>query len=362
MKSLIISSIFFLISFILFSTCSKESNPVVAPTEKNENVALEKKNKWPEKIYDSTYGEIVMDYNVITPTAYPCGVKDTYGWGRDHFEPKAGKLVGVWPYEYTLANLTTLRTKWGYSHIFFGYDFDNSKWNIVTSAGYTLDKIMISVGQIADANRASLISQRGNAYAYYVGEPADQNHSMGGVRSALNQYGYTSLFVIDGYKRTYGLDYAVQMSDKVLFSSYHHWWETLPGVWVSLPYNLDQRSDWSDMKNRYGNKFSMSWINTSEISEFYNLFGHAANLGLNGVWIYGYMYEEDEIYYPNPHYNDQWENISNAAFYSGFLRKFEQYFCIEWHCNYGCDCDRSDPDVWYIYKIWPLGSTREVFP
>ena len=30
-------------------------------------------------------------------------------------------------------------------------------------------------------------------------------------------------------------------------------------------------------------KFSMSWINTKEITEFDDLFGHAKNLSLNGV-------------------------------------------------------------------------------
>lgn len=361
MKPLLISLTFFLLSFIIFSTCSDENNSVAPTSEKNENISLEKKkNKWPAVIYDSTYGEIVMDYSVITPMAGPCGYKTTYGWATHHFEPKPGKLVGVWPYEFTLANLTTLRTKWGYSHLFFGYDYDNSKWNTAISAGYTLDKIMIAITGIQDAQRASFISYRGNAYAYYVGEPADQNHSMGGVRSALNQFGYTSLFVIDGYKRTYALDYAVQTSDKVLFSSYQHWYEILPGVWVSWPENYDQRSDWSDMRSRYGNKFSMSWINTSEISEFYNLFGHASNLRLNGIWIYGFLQDNGQ---PTPHYNDQWENISNAAWYSGFLLKFVQDLKITWKCTLQdpCDCDPSDPDAgWYIYNIQPTGSIREI--
>ena len=360
MKPLIISSLFFIISFVLFSTCSKESNPVVTPTEKNETTSLDKKKKkWPAVIYDSTYGEIVMDYDVVTPTAMPCGIKDTYGWGLDHFEPKPGKIIGVWPYEFTQQNLSTLRTKWGYSYLFFGFSYDDNKWNTAIAAGFSLDKIMIAVTDIPDAQRFNLISYRGNAYAYYVGEPADQNHSMGGVTTALNELGFSSAFIIDGYKRTYALDYAVETSDMVLFSSYHHWYELLPGVWVSWPYDEDQRPDWTDMKNRYGNKFSMSWINTSEISEFGYLFGHAANLGLNGIWIYGYLQENGQ---PTPHYNDQWFNISHAAFYSGFLRKFEGYYCIEWHCDYGCECDPDNPDDWYIYRVWPLGSTREVFP
>ena len=119
MKPLIISSVFFIISFVLFSTCSKESNPVVAPTEKNENTTLEKKkNKWPAVIYDSTYGEIVMDYNVITPMAAPCGEKQTYGWGFDHYEPQSGKALGIWPNHNTGPDQwIEYRTKWGFTQM-----------------------------------------------------------------------------------------------------------------------------------------------------------------------------------------------------------------------------------------------------
>jgi len=52
-----------------------------------------------------------MDYSVIIPMAGPCGEKVTYGYTLHHFEPKQGKIVGVWPYEFTLSNLTNLRTK-----------------------------------------------------------------------------------------------------------------------------------------------------------------------------------------------------------------------------------------------------------
>ena len=78
------------------------------------------------------------------------------------------------------------------------------------------------------------------------------------------------------------------------------------------------------MKNRYGSKFSMTWINTSEISEFDVLFGHAQNLGLNTVWIYSL----------DSHQYDQFEYISNAAYYHGFLRRFLR----KWREKYRCNC------------------------
>ena len=87
-----------------------------------------------------------------------------------------------------------------------------------------------------------------------------------------------------------------------MFSSDEHWYKVnLPGCYTNMGWgedyenymwwagDYDQRPDWSDMKTRYGSsKFSMTWINTKEITEFDDLFGHAKNLGLNGVWVYGY--------------------------------------------------------------------------
>lgn len=45
MKPLIVSLVFFLISFVLFSTCSKDSNPVVTQNKESENTSLEKKEE-----------------------------------------------------------------------------------------------------------------------------------------------------------------------------------------------------------------------------------------------------------------------------------------------------------------------------
>ncbi len=69
-------------------------------------------------------------------------------------------------------------------------------------------------------------------------------------------------------------------------------------------------------------KFSMTWINTDEITEFDNLYGHAKNLGLNAVWIYG-SWNNVQPPAPVTNYNDQWYNISYAAWHQGFLRGFE---------------------------------------
>ncbi|NWF88681.1 MAG: hypothetical protein HXY50_04370, partial [Ignavibacteriaceae bacterium] len=59
----------------------------------------------------------------------------------------------------------------------------------------------------------------------------------------------------------------------------------------------------------------------------------------------------------------EFEKIGNAAWYSGWLKKFVQDIKITWRCTLQnpCDCDPSDPDAgWYIYSIIPTGSIREI--
>jgi len=307
--------------------------------------------------YDTIFSEIEIDSSYV-PDGPDCAYIQ-HGWITHHYEPKDGKYVGVCPLENTFSNFSELRNKWGYSKLYID-PYQNIYDNAI-AAGYTLNDILISLTGIPDNQRAGKITQFGNAYAYYIGEPADQNHSMGGIRNALISNGFTSLFVIDGYKRTYGLNVCVEQADKVLFSSYHHWYELLSGVWVSWPYNSDQRPDWSDMKNRYGSKFSMTWINTKEIEEFDVLFGHAQNLGLIAVWIYG-AWDDTTPPQPVPHYNDQWENISYAAWKHGFLRRWVQDVTITWRCSLpNCSCNPSCfPNDYYISNV-SYGTIQEVF-
>ena len=271
-----------------------------------------------------------------------------YYWRVDHYEPKPGKIVGVWAQNYSVSNLKTLRNKWGYSYILVSGSVQ-SQFDNANSSGYALNQIMINLGEVADNDRYNVISNFGNAYAYYVGEPLVYNRSMGVIRQALNDLNFNSLFVFDGYKRTDDFDSYVALTDKVLFSSYKHWWEIpLTHIWVSVPYDKDQRPDWSDMKNRYGSKFSMTWINTKEITEFDDLFGHAKNLGLTGVWIFGNL-------------SNNYGNISDAAYNQGFLRRFERKWFDVYQCTCinGCSGFPPEDPCWTVIRTESTGTIEE---
>lgn len=298
-----------------------------------------------------------MDYNVITPMAGPCGEKVTYGYALHHFEPKPGKIVGVWPYEFTLTNLTNLRNKWGYSGIFV--QPNQIQYDIALSAGFSTSNMMINIGFMTNYEQYINAVNSFNARYYYIGEAIE--HSCFGNGNLLHRlyhpnelyeistYIHThpnrqsSFFVSDGYKQCAHLDVLTYYVDIIMYSSYSDWYRPF----LATPYftnmswgpfvenafwegNYDQRSSWSDMKSRYGNKFKQTWINTSELTEFGNLFGHATNLGLSEVWIYGFLQEKGQ---PTPHYNTQWENISNSAWFSGWLKKFVQDVKITWRCS-----------------------------
>lgn len=341
MKPLIISSIFFIISFVLFSTCSNDSNPVITPSEKNENAALEKKkNKWPAVIYDSTYGEIVMDYSVITPMAAPCGTKQTYGWGLDHYEPQSGKTLGIWPNHNTgPTQWTEYRTKWGFKQML------TTNTTYGEMGGYSKSNCLVTIPNFSTYQSAILNSDSCN---YYVDEPFEQERfSMAQLLTVayfLNTYRPYSQLYISSYSPPewvyyYVLDHTnntLMMSDK---------------------YEGDQRSMWSTFRNHYGTLNPANWIHTNtDLYEFSQLIGHANNLGINSLW---FFIADDGGHPANV------PSFCYSAWQNGWLRKFEQYFRIEWRCTLQdpCDCDPSDPDAgWYIYQIWPTGAYREVFP
>ncbi|OGU60920.1 MAG: hypothetical protein A2315_06165 [Ignavibacteria bacterium RIFOXYB2_FULL_35_12] len=266
---------------------------------------------------------------------------------------------------------------------------DQTQYNIALNAGFSASNMMLSVGFITNYEQYIGAVNNYNAKYYYVGEAVEHSclgnanlkhrlyhpNELYEIGTYIHATRPGSYFVSDGYKRCYHLDVLSYYVDILMYSSYINWYQPF----IAIPCNpnmnwgppmenafvegsSDQRSSWSVMKSRYGNKFRQSWINTSELTEFGSLFGHATNLGLSEVWIYGFKQENGQ---PTPHYNTQWENISNSGWFYGWLRKFVQDVKITWRCTYSnpCACDPSDPDDgWYIYNIQPTGSIREIFP
>ncbi|HEX2983520.1 MAG TPA: hypothetical protein VHO28_08270 [Ignavibacteriales bacterium] len=310
---------------------------------------------------------------IIEPQAQLCGTKTTYGWGVDHFEPMAGKLVGIWPEDgyHSSEHLLLYKNKWGYLGLVLGAD--SYEYNEALQAGYLSGNLMLNISYPAEWSIDNF-----NAGRYNAGEAIDHacNGNAGKTLysdiqlTQMMNYVHTrrpnSVFVIDSYKRCQHMLSAYELTDRIMCSAYNHWYE-IPGFcnpnmswgpsaeWYNfVEGGIDQRSDWSDMRNYFGIKFSSTWINTYELSEFGDLFGYASNLGLSEIWIYA----------RDVHQTDQFENISLAAWNSRFLRRFDRKYRIEWRCDNPDPCQNCDPtngeDGWYVISSTPTYEVKEV--
>ena len=157
---------------------------------------------------------------------------------------------------------------------------------------------------------------------YYIDEPADDGDNLDfwiSVTDWIRENYSDPEIVISGYKRTDQLkDHVNSYSDKVMFSSYKHWWEFL-GLWISWPEDPDQRPDWADMQSRFTSKFSTTWVGAHrDEKEYDDLMGKAKNLSLQGVYLYQHEPHDDEVDDSNL------EKFSDAASKHGFLSTYFQ--------------------------------------
>jgi hypothetical protein len=229
---------------------------------------------------------LVLEFIFIPGITFSQNITYEFGWIK-YYEAQDNKIVGIWPHWNRWNNvgkLKELRTRWGFNYV-FSYPLTSPPvYSNVLAAGYNPSQIMVFFKPEAGYDYPDLL-QFPQSYGYYVDEPSERGYSLSWLSDAKNFITNNfpgSQLLISGYKRTSGLTNHVSVSDHVLFSSYKHWWQLL-GIWVACcPENPDQRGDWSDMKNLYGNKFSTTWIGAHmDMSDYGDLIGHAQNLGLN---------------------------------------------------------------------------------
>lgn len=231
---------------------------------------------------------ILFFFTALRPDIYGQTITFEYRWEK-YFGTVPEKIVGIWPHHnrWTLERIKELKYKYGFNY-FFVYPEQNF-FTLTKSAGIDASNLLLQIlatnyNWLSDINTAP-------PWGYYYDEPAERDISADAMQNVTDWYNKNfpdMKKVIGGYKRTDKLkSYVANYSDIVMFSSYQHYW-TIFGYWVSCcPENFDQRSDWSDMKNIFGDKFSMVWIGAhKDLSDYPNLLGHAKNLGLRGVWLY----------------------------------------------------------------------------
>lgn len=264
---------------------------------------------------------VLIFFLQITIEQFNAQTYSEFKWTK-YYESVENKVVGIWPHRTRYDNLLRmkdLRYRWGYNNILMARYLRMDEYNLVIEAGFDPNKILRQLH--VDTYEAD-VNTLPEMWGYYIDEPADEGQNLtlwSSINDWIKNKYPNSKLVISGYKRNDQLkDFVNSIGDKVLFSSYKHWWEFL-GIWVSIPEDPDQRPDWSDMKNLFGSKFSMSWIGAHEDqAEYYDLLGKAKNLGLDGVFLYQLEPPEQEVG------EDNLEQFSDAASKWGFLSKHFQ--------------------------------------
>lgn len=285
-------------------------------------------------------------------------------WKLDHYSPKSGRLIGIWPYNFSPTLLYEYKTRWGYNGIFVT---NKAGYKNAIDAGYKKENIIMNVAYKKGTLDYQDIIVSCDAGRYYIDEAV--NHSCYGkgnkrlyypeelrsLKEFIIENRKGSLFVSSGYKRCSHLDTLTLIADKIMYSGYSDWYlsvfpclnldigwgASVEFAW--LPGSDDQRSSWKDMKKRYGSKFSMTWINSYESNEFDDLFDEAMELGLNEVWIY-------TLDKPD---SSQFENICNAAYKYGFLRRFLKKYLYTYKCICKKGCNGFQPEnteCWQLEK------------
>jgi hypothetical protein len=276
-------------------------------------------------------------------------------WITDGFEAEENTIVGIWSKDLRLKSaeeLIKLKNQYGFNYIYVNIHIDSATVNLLLNSGYSRDRMMV---QIIPENYQEKIKEFGTVFAYYIDEPNERGFSISGVKEFIDMHAPGSLYIISGYRRTSGLNSFVKESDGVMFSSYKHWWNCFPGVWCPWPENTDQREDWTDMLERYGEKSFMNWVGAHrDVEDYPELLLHAADLKLPGVWLYQY---QDEL-----NSDENLLKFSEAAWAAGYLKKYMRKFIYEYRCTHpgGSECSDNSTAGYALYMVHPTDEIRIV--
>ena len=141
-----------------------------------------------------------------------------------------------------------------------------------------------------------------------------------------------------------------------MFSSYHRTYQLFGCVFLHWPENIDQSGSWDVMKDRYGDKFTSSWIGAlQDTLEYYNLFKEASKHNLKSIWLYQLEDTSDQ-------YTDiNLSKFCEAAWENGYLKKINEKMNYKFICSEdSCNCDKSDKNAWRFLSKNSLKIYQEV--
>lgn len=349
--------VFFLVfSSLLYFSCNEDNSVSINPETKK--ITLQK-SKW-KLVTDSTIIDKIKKNKFKTDSivigAYPCGVKDVYVWGTDHYEITNGKYLGILPQNFSQSSYNSYKNFYGFNQIIVA-STQHISWAL--NAGYTRDFLMGNVNFSPGS-----VDQLGYLKYYYLDEPIERNGTVEGVRwlaQFIHEEYPTSLLMLGSYKlptdwydiltgTTYGQLYSSILNNasntRMMCDQYYD---------GTVFYGPDQVPHWNAFKNSYGqSRVFTHWISGDidggEQNQFGYLLDAATNLGINNLWLF--MGGSG-----NSSFIDWFCDVAHQKYW---MNKYERRYCIEYRCSYSnpCECDPTLPDGWYIYKVWDLGQVR----
>lgn len=280
--------------------------------------------------------EITSLKKEIKPLALSYLVKYTYYWEVENYIPVSNKKLGIWlphdSYYYSLA-----KNKYGFSMISVQY---GDQLATAINSGYLRSNIMgIIPNNHLDAYHFLdvIFGQLGQ---YYIDEPIEKVRyspdELVDFAYYVKQSGNISPILIGGYSTS-----AIQI---------YQWVKnrTTNTFFMCDEYEGDQRSYWTSWLNAYGPaRVKGNWIIIDDdFGEFYDLLGHANNLGLTQFWMFTPNSGNIDEYLPD---------FADKAWKTNWLVKKERRYRVEYRC-YSRDC--SIDDNWEYYETVPLQEFR----
>jgi hypothetical protein len=257
-----------------------------------------------------------------------------------HYVPVVNKNLGIWPDNYSWDNnkFPWLHDRWGFTKILIissspGQDYSFQYINAI-AGGFNQENLLMTIWR----TNYQYAVDNFPVGSYYIGEAVEHDCSgkptVGDQVYSANELTQISNYiklkrpdsklVIDGYKRCSHLIIAGGIADKIMYSSYVNWDElNIPVCHVNLGWgndyenpwlqgSSDQSGSWSDMKQKFGDKFSMSWMKLND-DDYSTMFQTANELGLETIWLYAYEGVD----------STSLESFCQAAINAGWLQKVE---------------------------------------
>lgn len=360
-------STIFILTFVLIinTSCSveieKSQYKSAGFTHTNDSVQLIDQIFYQKQ---DTSNQLILNNSNSSLANNSAGVMEIDVWQFHHYIPTENNFIAIWPthnrYE-TPFKLKELKEKWGFKKIYIQAHWLINVVDRFIDAGFDFENIIVDLNVGFPNTIKDWEEKYKDVYAFYVDEPysAKPNYTVNAFKDVYAKIKALEkpLFITGDFKPSDCLDEYVQHADKIMFTAYHRTYQLFGCTFLHWPENIDQRDSWDVMKERYGNKFTSTWIaGHQDTLEYYQLFKKASELNFESIWYYQLQDSSDE-------FNDNnLAKFCEAAWQNGYLKKINEKVIYEFKCKKNdipCNCDTSNKNEWRFVGHKSTGLFKE---